>query len=129
MKSLGLIVGLTALAVLARIGYSASGNPTSNILYDTSATAGTIVARDGSGNFSATVISASQIGLTAQTTTQLQALSPATTGQIVVVALLQNGLPGANYTICVSSSEKIGAWVFTSTETKNSNPVRPCVGS
>ncbi len=53
MKTLALIV---SLLVLAGIGYAISGNPTSNVLYDSANTAGNLVIRDANGNFATTSI-------------------------------------------------------------------------
>lgn len=69
-------------------------------------------------------VNAAQIGLTSLTTTQLSILAPATTGQIVVVSMLTNGLPGSVFGLCVATSAATGAWVYPSTTTAvGANPI------
>ncbi len=116
MKKLGMSVALLALAGIA---YAVQVNPTSNVLADTAATAGTIALRD-----SASSSLFSQIGLTVNTTTQLLTLVPAQVGQLTIA---QFGAAGGTYTLCVSSGTGTGAWVYLSSASATSAGVIPTV--
>lgn len=110
-KSFLFSFGIVFIA-LAGICRAITVNPASQVTADTSATALTISYRDSGGS-----TGFNQVGLQSYTTTQLSVLAPATTGQIVFVSILTNGLPGGVFTVCAASSAAVGAWVKLTTTT------------
>ncbi len=105
-----IIVVLALVATLCKVAYSSTVIPTSNVLGDTDANAGTLVLRDSVG-----ASTFAQLDLTANTTNSLVTLVPTSTGAILTVQLFTAGVLGSAYGTCVSSGIGAGAWVWPST--------------
>lgn len=89
-----LIIG--AVLLFAGTAYATQVNPTSNVLGDTDATAGTLVLRDSSGEFSGAQLSAGTV-----VTAKLASSS-------VTTAKMWLELPSGQV-LCVTTSKRIGS--------------------
>ncbi len=116
MKNIGLIV---ALLVIAAIGYSESGNPTSNVLYDSANTASTLLWRDSSGNvaFGADATSNS-FHVPGVSSAALNAITPTRIGDVWWIINLGRTTPAFQ---CVSTGTTLGAIALST------NTTSPCI--
>ncbi len=116
---------LMSIVAVFAIGYAVaafaiSGNPQSNVLYDSANTASNLVMRDANGAFSAGAITATSVTNTGQqllqlaTTMQLLTVVPIGAGATISVQL---NTPTVTYSVCVASGTGAGAWVYPSTTT------------
>lgn len=106
MKIIGIVSLLVALAVNA---VAITGNPTSNVLYNSAPTSGELVAYDGNSLF----------GLQTVTTTTLATAAYASPVGTVVLAQESVGgsLVSNSYNLCASTANSVASFVYIAVST------------